>query len=121
MDDNKEKDEVQEMFSKTLEAREQEEIEQEDDEINKPNNGSEAHYTDVIAPIIGLLLGIASIFDKLWFTAYFGLIFCGLGIYMCKKKQESLSRGILLFNVIAFAVCFFMGGFWIILLLMNKM
>ena len=119
MDDNKEKDEVQEMFSRALEAKEQEEIENE--EFENDNNGGETHYTDIIAPIVGLLLGIASIIDKIWFTAYFGLIFCGLGIYMCKKKQESLSRGILLFNVISLAVCFFMGGFWIILLIMHKM
>lgn len=120
MDDNKEKDEVQEMFSKQLEAKELEEIEEEENEKNTKVSG-ETHYTDIISPIIGLILGIASLFDQLWFTAYFGLIFCGLGIYMCKKKKESLNRGILLLNVIALAVCFFMGGMWIILLIMNKM
>ena len=114
--DNNEKDEIQEMFSKALEAKEnQEQLEEKDDEPK------EVHYTDIISPIVGLILGIISIFDQLWFTAYFGLIFCGLGIYMCRKKRESLNRGILLLNVIALAICFFMSGMWIVLLVLSKM
>lgn len=113
MIEDKEKDEVQEMFSKALEAREnsEEEFEEEDEK-------EEIHYTELISPILAIILGILSIFDKLWFTAYFGIIFAGLGIFMCKKKGAS--RGIILFNVIALALCFFMGGLWIILYVMSK-
>ena len=113
MDNEKEKDEVQEMFSRALEAKENSE-ESIDETIEE-----KVHYTEIISPIIALLLGILSIFDKLWFTAYFGIIFAGLGIYMCKKKGAS--RGIILLSVIALALCFFLGGLWIILYVLSKL
>lgn len=112
MDNEKEKDEIQEMFSRALEAKENSE-ENEDVEEEK------IHYTEIISPIIALILGALSIIDKLWFTAYFGIIFAGLGIYMCKKKGAS--RGIILLSVIALALCFFLGGLWIILYVLSKL
>ncbi len=108
MDNEKEKDEIQEMFSKQLEARENLEAEEEDD---RPTG--KTHFTEIISPIVALILGIAALFNLFWFTAYFGLIFAVLGLYICKKK--GVNRGIVLLNVIALAVCFFIGGFWIML------
>ena len=113
MVEEKEKDEVQEMFSKALEARENSEGIEEEETEKEP-----VHYTELISPIIAFILGIMSIFDKLWFTAYFGIIFAGIGLFMCKKKGAN--RGIILFNVIALALCFFMGGLWLMLYVMSK-
>ena len=115
MDNEKEKDEIQEMFSRALEAKENSDDFEEEDEVEV----EKVHYTEIVSPIIALVLGGLSIIDKLWFTAYFGIIFAGLGIFMCKKKGAS--RGIILFNVIALALCFFMGGLWIILYVMSKL
>ena len=113
----KEKDEVQEMFSRALEAREN--IEAEEEENEEVEGKKSVHYTEIISPIVALGLGIMSIFDKFWFTAYFGLIFAVLGIYICKKKGAN--RGIILFNVAALALCFFMGGLWIVLYASSKL
>ena len=115
MDNEKEKDEIQEMFSRALEAKENSDDFEEEDEVEV----EKVHYTDIVSPIIALVLGGLSIIDKLWFTAYFGIIFAGLGIFMCKKKGAS--RGIILLNVIALALCFFLGGLWVILYILSKL
>lgn len=118
MDNEKEKDEIQEMFSKQLEARENQEIE---DEENITPNGK-VHFTEIISPIVAILICIAScIFaSHFWYGPYFGLIFAFLGVYICRKKRN-VNLGIRILNVVAVALCFFLGGLWIVMYLTKLM
>ena len=120
MDNEKEKDEIQEMFARQLEARENSDYyEEEEKEEKKP---SKVHFTEIISPIIAILICIAScIFSNyFWYGPYFGLIFAFLGDYICKKKGD-VSTGIRILNVIAVALCFFLGGLWVIMYIANNM
>ena len=118
MDDNKEKDEVEEIFNRALEIQDQKNIiEEEEKEDEIPNT----HNIEIIAPIASLILAIASFFDMFWFAAYFGLIFSGVGIFMCKKKGEYLQTWVRIINILAFALCLFIGGIWIIMYIGKKM
>lgn len=116
MDNEKEKDEIQEMFSKQLEARENQELEEED-EVAAPNG--KVHFTEIISPIVGLILGGLSFFNRFWYMAYFGLIFSVLGLYVCRKKGAS--KGIRILNTAALAVCFFLGGLWLMMFVIKKL
>ena len=106
------------MFSRTLEANEQKEIEEGNKKEENPKYN--LHHTEIISPIIAIILGLASLLDKFWFFAYFGLIFAVLGIFLCNKKKEYLNRGILILNVVALAICFFVGGLWIMMYISSK-
>ena len=118
MEDNKEKDEVEEIFNRAIEIQDEKMIqEQENQEEEEPDT----HNIELYAPAIAIVLAGVSIISIMWFTAYFGILFSGIGIYMCRKKNEFLKRSVLLFNVIAFALSFFMGGMWIVLYLTKLM
>lgn len=112
MDDNKEKDEVEEIFNRALEIQDNKKIEEEE---NKEEEEPDTHNIEYIAPSIALALAIASIFGILWFTSYFAILFSGIGIYICKKRIGYLKKWVLLYNVIVFAISFFLGGMWIML------
>lgn len=114
MDENKEKDEVEEIFNRALEIQDEKNIQEEE---NAEEEEPYTHNVEYIAPSIAIVLAIASIFNILWFTAYFGVLFAGIGIYICKKRDGHLKRWVLLYNVIALALSFFLGGMWIVLYL----
>ena len=115
-DKEKEKDNVEEIFNNMLKRQDEENIKKEEQEQNEKKELN-THKTEIIAPTIAIILGIMAIFDVMWFTAYFGLLFSGLGIYICRKYRNSIRQGIVIYNVIAFAFCFFLGGLWIIMYL----
>ncbi|MBP5445298.1 MAG: hypothetical protein J6Y28_03915 [Acholeplasmatales bacterium] len=116
--EDKEKDEVEEIFSKALERQDQQNIldEEEQEEVE-----ADTHNTEIIAPIIAYIFAIASIIDKFWYASYFGFIFVGVGLFSCKLKKSFLKKWVLLMNVFALAACFFMSGFWIILYVFTKL
>ena len=116
MDNGKEKDEIQEMFSKQLEARENQELEEEDG-VSAPKG--KTHFTEIISPIVGIILGGLSFLNRFWYMAYFGLIFAVLGLYICKKKGASI--GIRILNTAALAICFFLGGLWLMMFAIKKL
>lgn len=107
-----EEDNIQQTF---LNAFENQAIEEEEEEIY------DSHHIEIIGPTVALILFALSFWDKMWFASYFGLIFGGVGIFGCKKKSGYVSRGIVLLNVISVALCFFISGLWLILLLLSKM
>ena len=118
MDDNKEKDEVSEIFNRALEIQDQKKIDEEEEQeevIPKTRNA------EIFAPIVAIILAGASFFDMFWFAAYFGLIFSGVGIYMCRKKGIYLQQWVRILNVIAFALCLLIGGLWIVMYIGKKM
>ena len=112
MDNEKEKDEIQEMFSRQLEAME-ERGDYEEEEKSKP---ASSHVTEIVSPIIAIIICILScIFSNyFWYGPYFGLIFAFLGVYICRKKGD-VNLGIRILNVVAVAMCFFLGGLWAIM------
>lgn len=116
MDNKKEKDEIQEMFSKQLEARENQEIEYEEE---NPTPSGKVHFTEIISPIVAIILGVMSFFNIFWYLAYFGLIFAVLGLYICKKKGASV--GVRILNTGALAICFFLGGLWLMMFVIKKL
>ena len=122
MDNEKEKDEIQEMFAKQLEARENSEDYEDEVEEKEDKKSPNGHFTEIISPIIAILICIAScIFSNyFWYGPYFGLIFAFLGVYICKKKDD-VSRGIRILNVAAVALCFFLGGLWVVMLAVKYM
>ena len=85
--------------------------EEENREIVAPNT----HYVEIISPTIAYIAAIASFFGKFWYTAYFGIIFACIGIYICKKRNGFLNKGVLLYNILAFALCMILGGLWVCL------
>ena len=102
MDDNKEKDEVEEIFNRALEIQDQKKIDEEEEQEEViPKTGN----AEIFAPIIAIILAVASLFDMFWFTAYFGLIFCGVGIYMCRKKGAYIQQWVRILNIVAFIMC----------------
>ena len=113
-----EKDEVDEIFSKALERQDQQKIIEED---NQEEVEPDTHNSEIIAPIIAYVFAIVSIFAKFWYASYFGFIFVGVGLFSCKKKGSFLKKPVLLMNVIAFMLCFFMSGLWIILYIFSKL
>ena len=121
MDNEKEKDEIQEMFARQLEARENSEDYQEEEEKKVDRKSPYGHSTEIISPIIAILICIAScIFSNyFWYGPYFGLIFAFLGVYICKRKGE-VNLGIRILNVVAVALCFFLGGLWLVMFFANK-
>ena len=117
MDDNKEKDEVEEIFNRALEIQDQKNI---DEEEEKEEEIPKTHNVEIFAPIVSIVLAIASLFDMFWFTAYFGLIFAGVGVFMCRKKGEYLQTWVRILNIVAFAMCVFIGGLWIVMYIGKK-
>ena len=118
MDDNKEKDEVEEIFNRALEIQDQKKIDEEEEQEEViPKTGN----AEIFAPIIAIILAVASLFDMFWFTAYFGLIFCGVGIYMCRKKGAYIQQWVRILNIVAFIMCFLIGGMWIVMYIGKKM
>ena len=118
MDNEKEKDEIQEMFAKQLEARENSDNYEEEKEEPIDKKSPYGHFTEIISPIIAILICIAScIFSNyFWYGPYFGLIFAFLGVLICARKG-GVSLGIRILNVVAVALCFFLGGFWFVMFL----
>ena len=122
MDNEKEKDEIQEMFAKQLEARENMESNKEDVEEKYDKKSPKFHLTEIISPIVAIIICIIScIFSNyFWYGPFFGLIFAFLGVYICKRKGD-ISLGIRILNVVAVALCFFLGGLWVIMYLSKMM
>jgi predicted histidine transporter YuiF (NhaC family) len=118
MNDEKEKDEVEEIFNRALEIQDQKKIDEEEEKEDEIPN---THNLEYIAPIASIILAVASFFDLFWFAAYFGLIFSGVGIFMCKKKREYIQPWVILLNVIALAMCVLVGGLWIIMYISKNM
>lgn len=112
--EDKEKDNVDEIFNNMLKRQDEENIRKEEQEQEEKKELN-THKTEIIAPTIAIILGIMSIFDIMWFTSYFGLLFSALGLYICRKYSDSIGRGVVIYNVISFALCFFIGGLWIIM------
>ena len=121
MDNEKEKDEIQEMFSRQLEAMENRD-DYDNSEEKKDDKPQKVHFTEVISPIVAIIICIIScIFSNyFWYGPYFGLIFAFLGIYMCHRKGD-VSLGIRILNVVAVALCFFLGGLWVIMYISKMM
>ncbi|MCR5307490.1 MAG: hypothetical protein K6E24_00650 [bacterium] len=119
MNDDKEKDEIQEIFNRALERQDQKDLEEEENaEEEIPNT----HHAEYIAPSVAIALALASLFDVVWFAAYFGLLFSCIGLYVCKKKNEYVEiKGTIIYNVVAFALCILLGGLWIVMYISKKM
>lgn len=113
--DEENDDDVRKMFGDIL--AQQEDTEEEKIDIKK----SKTQFAEYIAPVLALITFVGSFFDRFWFASYFGLIFAGAGIFVCKKREEFQNRAVLLINIISFALCFLMCGFWLILLVLGKM
>ena len=115
MDDNKEKDEVEEIFNRALEIQDEKKAIEEEEEIDE---APDTHHVELVAPTIAVILAILSIiFDVVWFAAYFGILFSLVGIYICNTNKGYIRKGIILYNVIAFALSFLVGAVWIVLYL----
>ena len=119
MIDEKEKDEVEEIFSRALERQDQQEIEDEENEEEEIPN---THNVEYIAPTVSIVLAITSLFDLFWFAAYFGILFSGIGIFVCKKKSEYVTiKGLIIYNILAFALSLIVGGIWIVMYLSKNL
>ena len=113
MNDEKEKDEIEEIFGRALERQDQQKIDEEEAEEEEIPN---THNVEYIAPTVAIVLAIASLFDLFWFAAYFGILFSGIGIYVCKKKNEYVTiKGLIIYNVLALALSLIVGGMWIVM------
>lgn len=116
--ENKEKDEIQQMFESQLKSQEEQDIIEEEEQQDEYTVNT--HYTEIIGPVIALILGGMSVVNIFWFTAYFGIIFAGIGTYACKKKAGMISKFIVGLNIFALALCFFLGGLWLIMFVDKK-
>lgn len=107
-----EDEEIKEKFSEVLAYKEENEEEEE---------YIDTHHAEIISPIIAALMAGLSIMNVLFYTAYIGVFVGVVGMMSCKKKAGNISKGILWLNVIMTAFAFFMGGLWLIIIVLGKM
>ncbi len=116
-DKEKEKDEVDEIFNRALEIQDMKKQEEDEEETVEARD---THYVEIVSPTLALILALLSIlFDILWFSAYFGILFSLIGIYICNTNKGFIKKGVVIYNICAFALSFIVGGFWIILYILR--
>ena len=113
--EDKEKDEVEEIFNRALEIQDERKAIEEEEEVDE---APDTHHVEIIAPTIATILAILSIaIDLIWFATYFGILFSLVGIYICNTNKGYIKKGIVIYNILAFALSFLVGGVWIVLYL----